>query len=518
MKQVMTETTGPLPEPSEPPLAPEATLDAGDPLPTLKPLDAPTDVVRTAWHHRLPGAWRFLFWNLFCWTFGAAALVGGVVYTEHVVKPVAEHGGTSFSPIVVFEKEAGGQRVFGNEDRINILLLGIDYNRDSKGIGYTKGARSDTIMVVSLSRDGEFLNMVSVPRDTRVFLGDDYGYDKINGAYSYGGIEMAKKVISGFLGVPIHHYVVVKVPGAKKMVDVIGGLPIDVEKDLDYDDNWGKLHIHLKQGPQILTGEQAVGYARFRMDEEGDRGRIRRQQQVIKALAGRVKEPFLIAQFGGIANAVKDTLETDLLPLEMVDLANLYSGFDFHLAQGGSVVGDDAFDAYGASYIEPYAPENERTVRRLLKSMDWVGKQDLRIRILFKSAAPEIAYRLADKLGARGFDGVIVQALTLEDPRDSSESYVAWSHKVPRLEGVLSSVTGKLPERKAGSKDSDDDLIIVVGDRELGHWGEAAPGNGRPNPTAGKLAPEPAGGAPTPLLPLTPGDPSPHPDPLRYEG
>ncbi len=499
----MTETTVPPAEPSEP----SGSAFAPDSATT-----APAQV-RLPWHQRLPGAWRFLFWNLLCWTFGAAALVGGVIYTEHVVKPVAEHGGTSFSPIRVFEKEAGGQRVFGNEDRINILLLGIDYNRDSKGIGYTKGARSDTIMVVSLSKAGEFLNMVSVPRDTRVFLGDDYGYDKINGAYSYGGIEMAKKVISGFLGVPIHHYVVVKVPGAKKMVDVIGGLPIDVEKDLDYDDNWGKLHIHLKQGPQLLDGEQAVGYARFRMDEEGDRGRIRRQQQVIKALAGRVKEPALIAQFQGIAGAVKETLETDLAPLEMVDLANLYSGFDFQRVQGGAVVGDDAIDAYGASYIEPYAPENERTVRRLLSSLDWVGKSDLRIRILFKSAAPEIAYRLADRLGDQGFDGVVVQALSLEDQRDSSESYLAWSHKVPRLQGVLTSAMGQLPERPALAKDGDDDLIIVVGDRELGQWGVGP--KGRPNPTAVKTLPAPGTGAPTPILT---SPPSPAAEPRRVEG
>lgn len=428
---------------------------------------------RIAWYRRLPSTRRFLFWNLLWWTFAASALVGGILYTEHVVRPVAEGGGHNFAPTAIFAKEAAGQRVFGQHDRMNILVLGIDYNHDSKGIIYTAGARSDTMMVLSLSRDAKFLNVVSIPRDTKVFLGEDYGYDKINSAYSYGGVDHAKRVVSEFLGIPIHHHLVVKVSGAKALIDVIGGLPIDVEKDMDYDDNWGKLHIHLKKGPQVLDGEQAVGYARFRMDEEGDRGRIRRQQQVIRALGAKLKEPALIARFPEIAQAVKKTLDTDLKPLEMIDLASLYGSFDFRNMRSGAVVGDDAIDAQGVSYIEPYAPENERMVRRLLRSLDWVTKSDLRIRILYKNAAPEIADRLAQRLAEAGFDGVQVEALPSEDRLDTRTTYLIWYNKVTRLEGILKTITGGLAERSGHQPvGRDDDLAIVVGDQETGEWAE----------------------------------------------
>lgn len=433
----------------------------------------PSHEAKPRWYKRLPSARRFFFWNLLCWFFGASALVGGILYTEHVVKPVAEGGGTDFTPIDVFKKEAVGQRVFGTLDRMNILILGIDYNHDSKGIIYTKGARSDTMMVLSLSRDAQFLNVVSIPRDTQVFLGEGYGHDKINAAFSYGGAEQAKKVVSEFLGIPIHHHLVVKVTGAKSLIDVIGGLPIDVEKDLDYDDNWGKLHIHLKKGPQVLDGEQAVGYARFRMDEEGDRGRIRRQQQVIKALGSKLRDPALSLRLHEIAGVVKETLETDLKPLEMVDLATLYGSFDFKNMRSGAIVGDDAVDSNGAFVIVPYAPENERTVRRLLKSLGWVKKGDLRIRIFFKNVTPEVAYRLADRLADAGFDGVQIDALTQDDPRDTTETYFIWKNRVSRLAGVLDSVLGKLPERTIKQESvHDDDLVIVVGDHETGDWGE----------------------------------------------
>ena len=433
----------------------------------------PAVEVKPPWHKRLPSARRFFIWNLFCWFFGASALVGGILYTEQVVRPMAESGATNYNPTQLFAQEAAGQRVFGANDRINVLILGIDYNHDEKGIIYTKGARSDTMMVMSLSREGKFLNLVSIPRDTQVFIGDDYGYEKINSAYSYGGVEQAKKTVSAFLGIPIHHYVVVKVAGAKKLVDAMGGLPIDVEKDMDYDDNWGGLHIHLKKGPQVLNGEQAVGYARFRHDEESDRGRIRRQQQTIKALGAKLKEPALALKYNDMAKVVKETLETDFKPLEMVDLANLYGGFDFKQMRSAAIVGDDAMDANGVSYILPYAPENERTVRRLLKSLEWVSKGDLRIRILFKGASPDVAYRLADRLADSGFDGVQVEALPMEDRRDTKTSYLTWYNKVIRMEGVLKAVTGSIPERNGKPETGrDDDIVIVVGDNEKGEWAE----------------------------------------------
>ena len=359
--------------------------------------------VKPSWAKRVPSVKRFVLWNLFWWFFGISALVGGILYTEHVVRPIAESGGTSFGPLDLGKKENAAQRVFGNTERMNILVVGIDYNYNNKGILYTKGARSDTIIVLSLSRDAEFFNVVSIPRDTSVLIADDIGYDKINSAYSYGGIEQTRQTVSDFLGIPIHHHVILKVSGAKDVVDALGGLPIDVEKNMDYDDNWGKLHIHLKKGPQVLDGEQAVGYARFRMDEEGDRGRIRRQQQVIRALGRKLKEPALLSRLDDLAKVVQQSVDTDLEFMQMVDLANLYSVFDFSKMRSAAIVGDDAVDANGISYIVPYEPENRRTVRRLLQNLDWLRKDDLRIRIYFKHAPSGVAYDLADKLYDAGF-------------------------------------------------------------------------------------------------------------------
>ena len=181
----------------------------------------------------------------------------------------------------------------------------------------------------------------------------------------------------------------------------------------------------------------------------------------------------MISRLSEIAKVVKKTIDTDFKILDMVGLATLYGSFDFAGLRSGTVVGDDAVDANGTSYIEPYAPENERTVRRLLKSLEWLSKADLRIKIVYRKASSDLAYGLADRLSTAGFVGAQVESLTDQDPIDTTSTYITWFNKVPRLEGVLDVVTGKLKEKKGRSTgNSEDDLLIVIGDKETGQWPE----------------------------------------------
>ncbi|MCR5662330.1 MAG: LCP family protein [bacterium] len=357
---------------------------------------------RIPWYRRIPTAGRFIVFSTFVFIIAYAVLVGGFWYIRNI--PSVEASGGS----VLSEVLGGaiipnpGERVFKGRDRMNILCLGIDYNRDEKGIGYTKGARSDTIFVLSVDSKGKILNVLSIPRDTYVFIGEEYGYDKINSAYSYGGIELAEKVISNFLGVPIDHYVIVKVAGAGKMVDALGGLQVDVEKDMDYDDNWGNLHIHLKAGKQQLNGEQAVGYARFRMDAESDRGRIRRQQQLMGALLKRLKDPMVILRLQGIVRAISENIETDFDVMDLLDLTYLYKDFDRQHMKTGAIVGDDT-DINGASCIIPYEPENVKTIMELLKDPSDLSREDVCIEVLNGCGEDGTAGEVAEMLRSEGF-------------------------------------------------------------------------------------------------------------------
>lgn len=234
--------------------------------------------------------------------------------------------------------------------RVNLLLLGADERPGEIG-------RSDTAILVSADLDAKKVSMVSLPRDTWVNI-PGRGWDKLGHAFAYGeeNYEQAKKqetlkppaerkpvtqrgeqltlrTVNGLLNTQVDHYLVVNMQGFQKIVDTLGGVTIDVEKDLNYDDpkDDPPLHIHLKQGVQRLNGEDALKYVRFRHDAESDFGRMARQQKFLRALADEAlraknltKLPSLVSQ---LHSAVRtDLSDTDLLRLGMALAKGLQPG------------------------------------------------------------------------------------------------------------------------------------------------------------------------------------------------
>lgn len=336
----------------------------------------------------------FCFW-IFCIAVVILALGFAYIYK---ITPVGSHN---------IIKDVGdwfnnpGNVIFEGRERINILCLGIDENWTQKDIMYTKNARSDTVFVVALSKNKD-INIISIPRDTRILISEQYGYDKVNAAYALGGIDQAEKTISAFLGVPIDYYVIIKIEGAKKLVDVIGGISVNVEKDMDYDDTWGHLHIHLKKGWQRLNGDEAVGYARFRHDPEGDWGRIRRQQQVLDALVHEIKKPRNIAKIQDIVNIFKENLETDLITTQMVDAALFYKDVQRKDFKAATITGTD--DMTGdISYIIPDEKQKELLVKRMLLGDTTPLPSEIKIEVLNGSNVPGLAGKCAERLRALGY-------------------------------------------------------------------------------------------------------------------
>lgn len=296
-----------------------------------------------------------------------------------------------------------GTTAFNGKDTLNILCLGLDHNYTDQGILYTKGARTDTIFVLSIDKEAKYVNMLSIPRDTWVYI-DGYGYNKINSAYSFGGLELAKKTISEFLGIKIDHYIIIKIKAGTEIVDALDGLNIDVEKDMDYDDNWGNLHIHLKEGEHKLTGAEAVGYARFRHDEEGDWGRMRRQQQVINALVKELKKPENLLKIDKLIKIANENIETDLTPAEMLDICRCYKDFDKKNMATGIIHGYDDKTEDGLAIIIPDDNERIKLVRQLLlREEEIVIPNGCTVKILNGSGTEGLASELADHFERKGY-------------------------------------------------------------------------------------------------------------------
>ena len=195
----------------------------------------------------------------------------------------------------------------------NIIVLGVDERAEEYDVG-----RSDTLFVVMFDTNKKAASLLSVPRDTRVRI-KGHGWDKINHAYAYGGRELTQKTTEELLGIKINNYVMVDFKGFVGLVDAIGGVDINVEKDMYYHDTWDGFKIDLKKGMQHMDGKTAIQYVRYR-DEEGDIGRIRRQQHFIMAVYDRITSANMLLHIPGLAKQLTNMVKTDLPLTDMVDL------------------------------------------------------------------------------------------------------------------------------------------------------------------------------------------------------
>ena len=199
------------------------------------------------------------------------------------------------------------------KDKATIMIMGVDERSDDVG-------RSDTLMVATIDPVKNEASLLSIPRDTRVAIPRN-GYDKINAAYAYGGEKLTQRTVEDFLGIQIDHYVIINIHAFQKIVDAIGGIDIDVEKRMYYEDPWdddGGLIIDLRPGMQHMDGKTAVTYVRYR-DEEGDIGRVKRQQKFMRACVDAVTTPAILPRLPAIISSVIDSVKTDLSVRQMLE-------------------------------------------------------------------------------------------------------------------------------------------------------------------------------------------------------
>ncbi|MCI2948896.1 LCP family protein [Staphylococcus caledonicus] len=188
-----------------------------------------------------------------------------------------------------------------NDGKISVLVLGADQANGGQ-------SRSDSIMVVQYDYIHKKMKMLSVMRDTYAEIPGYQNY-KINAAYSLGGPELLRKTLNKNLGINPEYYAVIDFKGFEKMIDELepNGVPIDVEKNMS--ENIG---VALKKGHQRLNGKELLGYARFRHDEEGDFGRVRRQQQVMQTLKQELVSPSTVVKLPKVAGILRGYINTNM--------------------------------------------------------------------------------------------------------------------------------------------------------------------------------------------------------------
>ena len=199
--------------------------------------------------------------------------------------------------------------------RLNFVVLG---KQEDEGT-------TDTIILAHADLDRRIATLISIPRDTWVAV-PGHGHMKINSAYGVGGAALTARLIGQLTGAHVDATLAIDPQGAKQLVDAMGGLNVDVERNMDYDDNYGDLHIHLKKGDQYLTGGQVVEYMRFRNDAESDFGRMRRQQQILREIVRELGAPQNWLKIPRLLQLVRKDVTTTLNDSQLQALVELYRG------------------------------------------------------------------------------------------------------------------------------------------------------------------------------------------------
>lgn len=209
------------------------------------------------------------------------------------------------------------------KERVNILILGGDAREaQDKDL-----ARSDSMMVASIDPITKEAHLFSVLRDTWTDI-EGYGQGRINTAITLGGAPLAMKTIGDLLGLEIQYFVYTDFEGFKALVDSIGGVYYTVEKNMKYTDNADKnrYDIDLKEGYQLLDGDKALQYVRFRHDAMSDYTRTERQRNFIMTVVKEMQSAKNLIRMKSILEDVSPYIDTNMEVSDMLKLAKLGYG------------------------------------------------------------------------------------------------------------------------------------------------------------------------------------------------
>lgn len=198
--------------------------------------------------------------------------------------------------------------------RVNVLVIGV-----AKGL-------ADTMMLASFNPADKDVQIYSIPRDTYYERKGTSGTAnrKINASYGKGKAEGVVKSVEGLTGVPVHYYVQIDYNAVESIVNAVGGIKVEVPQDMNYDDPADDLHIHFEKGQVIQNGDDIVRILRYRKNNkgggynEGDLGRIKMQQEVVRLGIEKVVKGNLVLNFMKLQDPIQDNVKTNMTPKQMM--------------------------------------------------------------------------------------------------------------------------------------------------------------------------------------------------------
>ncbi len=320
----------------------------------------------------------------------------------------------------------------------NILLLGVDSNGSDSDLW--EGTRTDTIVLLNIDPKTKSLNAISIPRDSKVYLPGDMGVQKINAAHAIGGIKTTIKTIEDTLGVRVDRYIMVHDEAVRKIVEAMGGVDIYVEKNMNYHDYAGNLHINLKKGQQHLTPDEVVGYLRFRHDAMGDIGRAQRQQWLLRGVLEQLQQPKTIAKIPQILSIAKEYVKTDMSLYEMSQYAAIAKHFNVDNIEIATLPGAPNKKGYTSYWILDPEKTQEVVNRLIYREKNKSNKVDYVASVMYSNDNETLGKALIKDLEANNVTVKCIgtsnatHAQFIAHSKDISTDYYNWlKKKLPNL-------------------------------------------------------------------------------------
>ena len=240
----------------------------------------------------------------------------------------------------------------------NIAIFGVD----ARGNRF-ENTRSDIIMIASLNQDTNQVKLVSVYRDSYLYI-DGYGYDKVTHAYAYGGPQLAINTLNKNLDLNITEFVTVNFNAVIDIIDAIGGIELDVDSEelgylnkyvSDVNRELGRNDSSLQRtGVSNLTGAQALAYSRIRYTAGGDFKRTERSREVLNATFAKAKK-MSVSKLNKLADILLPKVYTNIPPSDMLGM--IPQIYNINITEGEGWPYKTQFYNNGVSYVAPVTLE-----------------------------------------------------------------------------------------------------------------------------------------------------------------
>lgn len=300
------------------------------------------------------------------------------------------------------------------DNKVNILAVG--YDSDING----GASRADTMILISIDIDTNEAGVIFLPRDTYINL-ESKNFTKLNTSFARGGIELTKATVEELLEIEIDYYLASDFKGFENIIDRLGGIEIEVEKDLYYVDRAGGLYINISEGQQYLSGEDALKYVRYR-DRSGDIGRIERQQKFIDAVIEKAISPSTVARLPGIFREINRSIDTDIPIRDISPFLSTAKDIDLNNIEIRTLPGEARYMG-GVSYWIVDWDRTQVMVENLVRNKSYINNKNYKLRILNGQGGYGIASNTADLLRKYGFQ---IEAISNADHFNYQNSLIRY--------------------------------------------------------------------------------------------